>query len=181
MMSLYLQNVAVLGAAIAGNIILIEALFRAITTPISGKLIDSTDARRIVFYGALSLLTGFILLTQISTDTTPLYIGLALAFIGTGVGMFTTPNNTMTMDSVAPREIGVASALVNLARLSGNLLGISILGTVIKLKTGGSASSALDKTLLLEAIHTSLFVSVCFLSVVAIQAFLFRENGAIHK
>jgi MFS family permease len=149
LLSLYLQSVLFLSAAIAGNIIFVEALSRVLATPIAGKMTDAYDERKTMLIGALLTLFGFITLYGIGQNTEALYICLALALIGTGVGLFSTPIATMFMGAVQPEELGVSTVLLNMGRIIGNLVGVSFIGIIIRSKSHGADYNNIDTTLLL--------------------------------
>lgn len=64
-------------------------------------------------------------------------IGLALT--GLGMGIATGPLMTVAVGAVDAARSGTASALVNVARMSGATLGIAVLGTLFAATHGGTA------------------------------------------
>ncbi|MEJ2445958.1 MAG: MFS transporter [Exilibacterium sp.] len=131
LLSLYLQYVRGLSPLDAGRVILVQAVAMALLAPFAGKLSDRIEPRVISTAGCLAVATGFALLSQLGFDTSPGYIGFALFFIGMGFGLFSSPNHNAVMSSVSPTEVGVAAATINLARVSGNLVGISLVNLLV--------------------------------------------------
>jgi hypothetical protein len=57
-------------------------------------------------------------------------LSAALAVIGLGIGLFTSPNNSSVFGAVGPERRGVASGILSTARTLGNVLGIASAGAI---------------------------------------------------
>ena len=55
---------------------------------------------------------------------------LALAVVGLGAGLFTSPNNSALMGAAPPQQRGVAAAIMATARNVGMVLGVGLSGAV---------------------------------------------------
>jgi MFS transporter, DHA2 family, methylenomycin A resistance protein len=62
-------------------------------------------------------------------------IGLVLA--GIGMGLNTGPLMSVAVDAVSAARSGTASALINVARMTGATLGVAFLGTAFAVWHGG--------------------------------------------
>ena len=160
LLSLYLQYIREQSALQAGTVILMQAAAMALLAPFAGKLSDRVEPRIISTIGCLGCVLGFGLLTQLGIATSPGYISLSLFCIGIGFGLFSTPNNNAVLGAVNPREVGVASATVNLARVSGNLVGISLINLLVQLLLGNSAITPDQYPQLLETVHLAMYLSL---------------------
>jgi len=162
LLSLYLQYVRGLGPLESGQVILVQAMAMAILAPFAGKLSDLIEPRVISTTGCISVVTGFVLLSQLSVYTEPGYISTALLFIGVGFGLFSAPNHNSIMSAVSRNEMGVASATINMARVSGSLIGVSLLNLLINLRLGDSPMSQVETGKLLSVVTLALTVSLGF-------------------
>ncbi|MEP7706038.1 MFS transporter [Paraglaciecola sp. 25GB23A] len=160
LLSLYLQYVKGFSPAHAGQIILLQALSMAIMAPLAGRLSDRVQPRIIASVGCAIVALGFIILSQIGIETTASYIGASLLLIGVGFGLFSTPNNNAIMGAVNSRELGVASASMNLARTIGNLVGMSLVNLLVHIFLGDAHITEQQYPALLHTISLSLYISV---------------------
>lgn len=179
LLSLYLQLVKGFGPAHAGQIILLQALTMALVAPLAGRLSDKVQPRIIASVGCAIVALGFIILSQIGIDTSARYIGGSLLLIGLGFGLFSSPNNNAIMGAVNSRELGVASASMNLARTIGNLIGMSLVNLLVHIYLGDGHINNSQYPQLLQIISLSLYISV-FCVVLASFFSAFRGREAKH-
>ena len=136
LLSLYLQYIHQLSPSDTGKIILMQGLAMAILAPLSGRLSDSIQPRKIATVGCIVVASGFLMLAQLDMKTTPFYIGSSLFLIGIGMGLFTSPNNNAVLSAVHSKDLGVAAATMNLARVMGNVIGMSVVNLLINTHLG---------------------------------------------
>jgi len=94
--------------------------------PLSGWLSDHFGSRGLATGGMLIIAACFLLLAALPANFAYLPFLLILLFIGIGMGMFTSPNNTAIMNSVPPEYRGVASGMRATIQNSGMLLSMVI-------------------------------------------------------
>ncbi|MGO4891393.1 MFS transporter [Flavobacterium sp. W21_SRS_FM6] len=177
LLSLYLQYVKGFSPAHAGQIILLQAFSMAIVAPFAGKFSDRVQPRKIASAGCAIVAFGFIILSQIGINTSATYIGASLLLIGLGFGLFSTPNNNAIMGAVNSRELGVASASMNLSRTIGNLVGMSVVNLLVHLYLGDARLTEQQYPALLNTISLSLYISVgCVVLASFFSAFRGRET-----
>lgn len=160
LLSLYLQYIKGLDALQAGQVLMVQALAMALFAPVAGRMSDSIEPRTIATCGCLLVAAGFALMTQLGMDTAGAYIVAALVLTGVGFGFFSTPNNNAVMGAVPARDIGVASASVNLARVSGNLIGISLMNLIIRQVMGEVAISPEQFDLLMRSVSLAIYLAL---------------------
>ena len=113
-----------------------------IAAPISGVFSDRLGTRPITVAGLAVLAAGFLALTGLGVDTSALSYLARFSPIGVGMGLFQSPNNSAIMGA-APRErLGVASGLLAMTRLVGQITGIAVLGALWASRTAVYAGSA---------------------------------------
>ena len=160
LLSLYLQVVQGYGPAEAGQILLLQAFAMAILAPMSGRLSDKIQPRFLATIGCAIVACGFLVLSQMTTATGTTYIGGSLLLIGIGFGLFSSPNNNAIMGAVQDRELGVASASLNLARTIGNLLGMSSVNLLVHYYLGDNKIVAEQTPALMNTLSTAFYISL---------------------
>jgi EmrB/QacA subfamily drug resistance transporter len=179
LLSLYLQYVRGLTALEAGQVILVQAIAMAMLAPVAGRLSDSVQPRILCTLGCLCCAAGFALLSRVDFDTPTSYIVTSQFIMGIGFGLFSTPNNNAVMSAVHSRDIGVASATVNLARVSGNLVGISLVNLLVQQLLGDRAIEADHYPALLTTVNVAMTFSLG-LALVASVVSASRGRPATH-
>lgn len=172
LLSLYLQYVRGYSAADAGHVLLVQALTMACVAPLAGRLADYLPARWLASAGCFCTLCGFGLLSTLGTQTPPGFIVLALFLVGLGFGCFSSPNNHVVMQSADPSEVGVAAATINLARVVGNLVGMSLVNLFVYWNLGNRPMSEALSGPLLSTFTQAMGLALCFLSAATLVSLL---------
>ena len=119
-MSLYLQYAKGLPPRLAGFVLLAQPVMQVIASPLSGRLAERMAPARLATIGMLISAAGlFAAAVTIGPDTPLWLLVLELAVIGTGFGVFVTPNSTAIMASVQKRQFGLASGMIASMRTLG--------------------------------------------------------------
>ena len=163
-LSLYLQYIKGLSPLESGQIILAQSLAMALLAPIAGKLSDRLQPRVIATVGCVSVGIGFAMLARLDFSTTTEYVSLSMGLIGIGFGFFSAPNHNAVMSSVPQGEVGVASATISLARVSGNLIGISLVNLLVHLLLGDTLISVERYPQLLQVVQYSMAIGCAFVT-----------------
>lgn len=124
--SMYLQYIKDMPPSQAGNIMLLQAIAMAPLAPIAGKLSDKLNAGVIAAIGCAIACISFFLYATVGELTPVMVVSIAMLGLGVGYGLFTTPNNNIAMHSIPQKELGAAAALLNLARTTGNTIGMGV-------------------------------------------------------
>ncbi|MCT7311960.1 MFS transporter [Ralstonia sp. CHL-2022] len=114
----------------AGLALMPMALVFMVVSPMSGTVARRHGARLPTAGGVGIIALGLLMLgaSAGAASVVPAAIGLALT--GLGMGFATGPLMGAAVGAVGPERSGTASALVNVARMSGATLGVAILGAV---------------------------------------------------
>ncbi len=178
MLSLYLQYVRDFSASQAGHVLLSQALAMACVAPVAGKLSDYLPARFLASAGCACTLAGFFWLSQLNADTSGGAISLALVLVGIGFGFFSSPNNHVVMHAARADEVGVAAATLNLARVTGNLVGMSLVNLLVYWHLGNQALDASVADSLLATFHNAINLALGFLMAATVISLL---RGRVHQ
>lgn len=126
----YLENVRGLTPMQTGLALVVHPVALGVVAPLAGLATDCWGTRRITLLGLTTLLGGIVAMSTLEPDTSILGYILRILPIGIGFGLFQSPNNTAILSS-APREHwGVASGLLSISRVFGQVAGTSVMGSV---------------------------------------------------
>ena len=120
---------------------------------------------------------GLILLCFINAETPDYLIVLLLLLMGTGFGLFSSPNSNAIMSSVERKYLGVASGIVGTMRMVGQMLSMGIAMMLISLYLDKKSITPETYPGLIAAMRTG-FIIFSILSVIGIFASLAR-NGRL--
>lgn len=155
-MTLYLQEIARLSAFETGLRFLTLTLPIPVASYIASATTPKTGAKKLIVFGAVATTMGLLALALLPLSAGVQGYGVALAVIGVGASFSGAPASVAILASVAPRRAGTASGVWNTFRQIGAVMGVAVAGSLIGMKTGGSAagtsfSVGLTTTLLLAA------------------------------
>jgi MFS family permease len=160
--SLYLQFIKDLSPTEAGQIMIIQAVMMAFLAPLAGRLSDLFEPRIIATAGCIIMSAAFGLLMTIDTNTSLYFFSGCLMCLGLGFGMFTTPNNNAALSSVEIERLGIASALLNLSRTIGNMIGTAMMLLLVSAIIGDAKIEPSQYDSLLQVIHFALALSCLY-------------------
>jgi EmrB/QacA subfamily drug resistance transporter len=124
MMPFLLEMVLRLPIAQVGLLMAISPLTGAVTAPAAGALADRFGPRWVSLIG-LSLMCCACLLLSVIGEGTPVWrFTFSVVGLGMGMGLFNAANNSGVMNAVPRERLGVASALLSLARSLGQSTGV---------------------------------------------------------
>ena len=138
LLSLYLQNVKGYDAQSAGFILIAQPVIMAIFAPLSGRMSDKIEARIIASVGMGLTTAGLILLFFLTSDTSLTYILFSLVVLGSGFGLFSSPNTNAIMSSVDKKYYGIASSTSGTMRLTGQMFSMGVTMLILSLYIGDS-------------------------------------------
>ncbi len=141
--SLYLQQVLGYSAIRAGLAFLPMCLCIVIGSTAASRVVGRVGAKPMLIAGLVSLTLGLLWFSQISARGT--YLGDMLfpsLLTAMGIGLSFVPATISAVAGVAPAEAGLASALVNTARLFGGALGLAILAALATSHTNAELHAA---------------------------------------
>lgn len=136
LLSLYLQYIKGLSPQDAGMIMVAQPVTMAIFAPLAGRLSDKIEPQIVASIGMGLTVAGLIPFIFLGYDTSITIIVVTLLLIGTGFGLFSSPNTNAIMSSVERRYYGIASASVGTMRLTGQAISMGIATLVFGIRLG---------------------------------------------
>jgi MFS family permease len=167
--SLYLQYLKGFDARTAGLIMISQPVMMALLSPVAGKLSDKRDPGVIASIGMGMTATGLILLCFVNENTPVSSIVLLLLLMGTGFGLFSSPNSNAIMSSVEKRHLGIASGVVGTMRMIGQMMSMGIAMMLLALYIGVQKITPSTYHGLMHSMKTGfmIFSMLCILGIFA--------------
>ena len=176
-LSLYLQYVKGMGPQQAGTILIIQPIVQTIFSPFFGRLSDRIPAAYVATSGMAFCAVGLAVATGLSAESPLSMIVLLLVFLGLGFALFSSPNVSMIMGSVAPRHLGVASGLSASMRTMGMLTSMMIITLIFSYLMPGQPVTLETQSAFLDSMRLALLI-FCALCIVGIGCSLGRVVGS---
>ncbi len=133
----YLQGPLGMTSAAAGSTMTVQPAAMVVVTAASGWLSDRVGTRTPALLGMIVLAAGLARVALLGSAPGRADLLAALALVGLGSGLFTSPNNSSLMGA-APRERqGTAAGLAAEARNLGMLVGVATAGAIFAALGGG--------------------------------------------
>jgi EmrB/QacA subfamily drug resistance transporter len=126
----YLQGVLGYAAAEIGVLLAVAPLAMGVSSPVAGALSDRLGVRRLTLAGLVILCAAYAGLTMLGEATRTVSLVALWIPIGVGMGVFQSPNSSAIMGAVPPEDSGVASGLLTMTRLLGQLTGVAVIGSI---------------------------------------------------
>ena len=124
-MPFYLQDLLKMSPAFSGLFLSIFPLVLGITAPISGYLSDRIGSEFLTLLGLILTALGLFLVSTLDKNPSYVLMGVFIAMIGGGNGLFQSPNNSLVMSSLPKKDLGIGGSLNALVRNIGLVAGIT--------------------------------------------------------
>lgn len=168
-LSLYLQYIKGLDPRQAGTVLVTQPLVMAFFASFAGKLSDRHDSQILASLGMGIIVVGLFLLSFLAEFTPIWFIVISLIVLGSGFGLFSSPNTNSIMSSVEKKYLGVASATVGTMRLSGQMMSMGLATMILHIFMGDSNVNVTNHSSFMSSVRVIfiLFTVLCFLGVFA--------------
>jgi len=159
--SLYLQGILGFSPVKAGLAFVPMALFVAIFAGIAGPVAARIGAHWTVALGLVVMVAGLSLFLGQGLHVTYLDLMPGFVLFGAGSGLMNAPLSNVVLDSMPTDRSGVASALMNASREVAGLLGITVIGAVLRSRQGSALRHGVAPAhAFLDGYHAGLTVTV---------------------
>jgi predicted MFS family arabinose efflux permease len=132
------QETGRLHVAQAGLALMPMALVFVLVSPFSGAVAARVGQRVATCGGVAVIGSGLLLLAATASWSSIVPTEAGLALTGLGMGFATGPLMGAAVNAVSAERSGIASALINVARMVGATMGVAVLGAVFALENGGA-------------------------------------------
>ncbi|MCX0247809.1 DHA2 family efflux MFS transporter permease subunit [Streptomyces drozdowiczii] len=133
----YVQGSSILRAGLQT---LPATLAMVIVSPYAGRLAARHGFRVVVTVGLALAGLGLLALGTVHADTGYANVWWRLAVVGIGFALTMSPLTGAAIQAVSPQEGGLASGISSTTRQIGAVLGVAVLGAVVRARQSGGAS-----------------------------------------
>lgn len=179
----YLENARGLAANYAGYVLMTFPIVQVVVATIAGAVSDKIGPKLLTFIGLILISISQIGYMFMSLAT-PMWIFMFfVGLVGLGNGIFQAPNNTIVMNSVEVKDLGIAGGINALARELGMIIGISAATTVLFSSMSHTAGHTVTSYipsqpgLFISGMHVAFMVSliICLVATVITGVRLLRK------
>ncbi|GAB3958446.1 MFS transporter [Actinoallomurus acanthiterrae] len=141
----------------AGMETLPSSLAMVITSPYAGRIAARFGFRVVVTAGLALAAVGLLTLSAVHHDTGYGDVWWRLAVVGVGFGLTMSPLTGASVSSVDPQDGGLASGVSSTTRQIGAILGVAVLGAIVRTRQthGATFETGLDTAFLAAGIVTA--------------------------
>jgi MFS family permease len=159
--SIYLQEVLGFSPTKAGLTFVPMALCIALFAGISGPLVARFGAHRLVALGMLLNAAGLILFARLGAGAAFADLMPGFVLFGAGSGLMQVPLTNAVLGAMPRERSGIASAILNNSREVAGLLGITVIGAVLRSRQGVALRhGVLPSPAFLDGYHAGLAVTI---------------------
>ena len=141
-MSLYLRLGLGYSPSFAGLLLLAQPIVMVVASPIGGYISDHVDARYQVSAALAVMCASIISLSTLNLTSTPTGIVVRLAFLGLGIGFFSSANMNAVIGTVTRFQYGVASGIQSTMRNSGQAVSLALVTAILTATLHENAASS---------------------------------------
>ncbi|BDI31025.1 multidrug resistance protein [Capsulimonas corticalis] len=131
LLPVFLQNSQGYTAYQTGIILFPSAIMGLFSFMIAGALSQKMDPRKMLAFGALLMMAGSYGLSTLTSLSGAPEVFVPMLVRGASMGFLFIPLTVASLAGLKPEEMGVGSAMINLARQLGGSIGIAALSTTL--------------------------------------------------
>jgi EmrB/QacA subfamily drug resistance transporter len=171
--SLYLQSNLGFSPTKAGLAFVPMALCLAVAAVLSPRVTAALGTHRTVALGMAIMTVGLVLFAGLGASAT--FGSLLPGFIlfGLGAGLMTVPVTGAVLDGVPTEQAGIASALFNASREVAGLLGVTVVGAVLRSSESAALRSGTRPAqAFIDGYHSGLWLTIGLLAAGVVLSYL---------
>jgi MFS family permease len=122
----YLVGPLALSPTVGGLVFTLTPLANALAAPVGGAATDRIGPRVPLVLGLALELAGLLAIARMTEHTPLALVGVAMALVGVGVGLFQVPNLAQMMTAFPQAQQGAAGGLAFFGRTLGSAVGVQV-------------------------------------------------------
>jgi EmrB/QacA subfamily drug resistance transporter len=163
--SLYLQGILGFSPTKAGLAFVPMALSLAIAAMIAPQVVAVIGSHRTVSAGMALMVAGLVLFALLGAGAGFGSLMPGFVLFGAGAGLMNVPLTNSVLEASPTGQAGIASALLNASREVSGLLGVTVIGAVLRARQAGALrGGASAPQAFLDGYHTGLWVTIGLLA-----------------
>lgn len=171
--SIYLQTILGFSPTKAGLAFVPMALCMALFAGLAGPVSRVLRPGQTVAIGMAVMAVGLYLFSRLGAGATFTSLLPGFLIFGAGAGLMNVPLTNAVLHSMPAERAGVASALLNASREVAGLLGITVIGAILRSRQGlALLHGARPGAAYLDGYHAGLVVTVALIAAGAVVSYL---------
>src|ERR1700722_20133691 len=171
--SLYLQDILGFSPTKAGLAFVPMALCLAVSAVLAQPVAARIRPYRTVALGMLIMAAGLVLFGRLGQGASFASLMPGFVVFGAGAGLMQVPLTNAVMHAMPPARSGVASAVFNASREVAGLLGITIIGAILRSRQGEALHhGTAPAPAFLDGYHAGLIVTIALVAAGAVVSYL---------
>ncbi|HEX9040182.1 MAG TPA: MFS transporter [Trebonia sp.] len=171
--SLYLQNNLAFSPSRAGLAFVPMALCLAFAATQSPRVVTLIGQHRTVALGMAVMTAGLVLFARLGAGATFTSLLPGFVLFGLGAGLMNVPLTNAVIDGAPAAQAGVASAMLNASREVAGLLGVTVVGAVLRSSQGSALrSGATQAQAFIDGYHSGLWLTIGLLAAGVVLSYL---------
>jgi EmrB/QacA subfamily drug resistance transporter len=159
--AIYLQNILGFSPTEAGLAFVPMALAIALFSGLAGPVAARLGTARTVAGGMLIMAVGLYLITRLGRGAVFGDLMPGFLLFGAGAGLMNVPLTNAILHAMPPDRSGIASALLNASREVAGLLGITVIGAILRSRQGAALRDGVHAApAFIDGFHAGLFLTV---------------------
>ena len=138
----YLVDILGFGTIVGGMMLTVMPAAIALLAPLAGRLADRLGTAPVSSVGLFVEALGLAIASRLGAETSVVWLLVALAVIGAGLGIFQVPNMSFVMGSIPRTSQGVAGGMTQMMRTAGVVIGVSVTALLFAARRAASGSTA---------------------------------------
>jgi EmrB/QacA subfamily drug resistance transporter len=152
-LSLFLQYLKGMPPEMAGMVLMVQPIMQTCVSPLAGRWSDGVEARLLASGGMALTMIGLAGLALVGPQTRLGIIIALLVVLGTGLGLFVSPNTLAIMGAVPQHQYGIASGVSSTVRLMGQIASMTIATLVLSIYIGREPIQPANYPMFLKSSH----------------------------
>jgi EmrB/QacA subfamily drug resistance transporter len=179
--SLYLQGILGFSPTKVGLAFVPMALCVTVFATIAPRAQARAGAYRTVAFGMLLMVAGLILFARLGLRASYRDLLPGFMLFGTGAGLMNVPLTNAVTEATPAARAGIASALLNASREVAGLLGITVIGAVLRSREASALRAGAGPVpAFVDGYHLGLLVTILLLAAGAVVSYLtLRPPGGV--
>jgi EmrB/QacA subfamily drug resistance transporter len=162
--ALYLQDILGFSPTKAGLAFVPMALAVVVFSGLAGPVAARIRTHRAVAGGMLLMAAGLVLFALLGANASFAALMPAFVVFGAGAGLMNVPLTTAILGAMPPERSGIASALLNASREVAGLLGITVIGAVLRTRESSAVRDGVHAVpAFLDGYHAGLYVTIALM------------------
>jgi EmrB/QacA subfamily drug resistance transporter len=171
--SLYLQEILGFSPTKAGLSFVPMALLLAVFATLSPRVVAVLGSHRTVAVGMVLMTVGLVLFARTGAGSSFASLMPGFLLFGAGAGLMNVPLTNAILEAAPPSQSGMASALMNDSREVAGLLGVTVVGAVLRARQGSALhAGATAPQAFLDGYHTGVWVTIALMAAGVVLSYL---------